>query len=61
MCVRFREHVFRKSKNTLNAHRVTASYELDSRGKDRYLSWRNPETVRPFFYTWNMVLDHFET
>jgi hypothetical protein len=41
--------------------RVTESYNLWEEGKKKYLFWRNSETVSNFFYTWNMVADHFYT
>ena len=40
---------------------VTASYNLDDEGKKKFLFWRNHETVKNFFYTWNMISDHFYT
>ena len=41
--------------------KVTESYNLMDEGKKKYLGWRNAETVQDFFYTWNMVTDHFYT
>ena len=39
---------------------VTRSYNLPAEGL-KYIRWRNERTVARFFYTWNMIHDHFIT
>ena len=39
---------------------VTESYNLPKEGL-KYIQWRNERTVARFFYTWNMIKDHFKT
>ena len=39
---------------------VTRSYNLPAEGL-KYIRWRNERTVSRFFYTWNMIHDHFLT
>ena len=39
---------------------VTRSYNLPAEGL-KYIRWRNERTVSRFFYTWNMIHDHFIT
>jgi len=39
---------------------VTRSYNLPEEGL-KYIRWRNERTVARFFYTWNMIQDHFKT
>ena len=39
---------------------VTRSYNLPAEGL-KYIRWRNERTVARFFYTWNMIRDHFIT
>jgi len=39
---------------------VTRSYNLPEEGL-KYIKWRNERTVARFFYTWNMIHDHFVT
>ena len=39
---------------------VTESYNLPEEGL-KYIQWRNERTVARFFYTWNMIKDHFKT
>ena len=39
---------------------VTRSYNLPEKGL-KYIKWRNERTVARFFYTWNMIHDHFVT
>ena len=39
---------------------VTRSYNFPAEGL-KYIRWRNERTVARFFYTWNMIHDHFIT
>ena len=38
--------------------KVTEGYKFPEEGL-KYIKWRNADTVSNFFYTWNMIYDHF--